>query len=81
MKVTFKHHSVFGELELSDTLADFFVWLSINRQDDRAASLLTLLAEHDRENDTEEKQNIRRTLDEVLANNHNEKPTDTAEAV
>ena len=68
MKLTFKHPSVAGDMEVSDKLADFFVWLSLNHQDERAVSLLSLLSEHDRETDAEEQANIRRTLDEILAN-------------
>ena len=44
------------------------MWLSLNHQDERAVSLLSLLSEHDRETNVQEKQNIRRTLDEILAN-------------
>ena len=68
MKITFQHPTVSGGINVSDRLADFFVWLSRNREDERAISLLSLLAEHDRENNEDERKNIRRTLDEILAN-------------
>ena len=68
MKLGFRNPSVAGDFTASDKLAGFLVWLAANRTDERAISLLTLLAEHDRETDAEERQNIRRTLNEILTN-------------
>ncbi len=70
MKLTFKYKSIIGELEVSDDLVDFFVWITQHREDKRMESLLTLIAEHENETDSEEKKNIRRTLDEILENSH-----------
>lgn len=68
MKVSFKNQIVAGDLDTSDKLAGFFLWLAQNRTDERAISLLVLIAEHDMEKDAEEQLNIRRTLDEILTN-------------
>ena len=57
-----------GTVEIEGQFDDFFLWVAANRTDERLKSLLILLAEHDRETDEEERTNIRRTLDEILAN-------------
>ena len=57
-----------GAVEIEGQFDDFFLWVAANRTDERLKSLLILLAEHDRETDEEERTNIRRTLDEILAN-------------
>ena len=59
-----------GTVEIDGQFDDFFLWVAENRTDERLKSLLILLAEHDRETDEEERTNIRRTLDEILTNNH-----------
>jgi len=68
MKLSFKNPSVSGDFDISDELADFFLWWAQHRQDKRVESLLILLAEYDRETDKDEKRNIRRTVDELLEN-------------
>jgi hypothetical protein len=78
MKVTFQNPTVTGCIDVSDELAPFFLWLSQGRDNERVKALIILLAEHDREPDAEEKQNIRRTLDEILENTRNV-PTGTQE--
>lgn len=57
-----------GAVEIEGQFDDFFLWVAANRTDERLKSLLILLAEHDRDTDEEERTNIRRTLDEILAN-------------
>ena len=57
-----------GTVEIEGQFDDFFLWVAANRTDEWLKSLLILLAEYDRETDEEERTNIRRTLDEILAN-------------
>lgn len=68
MEITFKSNSTAGALAVPDELVGFFLWLAEHRQDERAKSLLILLAEHDLEADIDEQKNIRRTIDEILGN-------------
>lgn len=68
MKLTFHSPSVSGDFSVPDELAGFFLWLAEHRDDPRAASLLVLVAEYDRETNAEEKQNIQRTINELLEN-------------
>lgn len=68
MKITIASE-IKGAVEIEGQFDDFFLWVAANRTDERLKSLLILLAEHDRETDEEERTNIRRTLDEILANN------------
>lgn len=67
MKITIASE-IKGAVEIEGQFDDFFLWVAANRTDERLKSLLILLAEHDRETDEEERTNIRRTLDEILAN-------------
>ena len=68
MKIAFKNSSVAGDFDVSDELAPFLLWLAQNRVNPNATAILVLVAEHDSETDEDEKANIRRTLDEILAN-------------
>jgi hypothetical protein len=49
-------------------LHNFIDWVQKNSNNERRKSLMILLAEHEKEKDEEEKQNIRRTLMEILEN-------------
>ena len=49
-------------------LAEFIDWVQKNRNSQREQSLMILLAEHEKETDEDEKENIRRTLIEILEN-------------
>jgi len=66
MKVTFRNALVIGEIELSDELESFFLWLAAHRGDESARSLLVLLAEHDAERAAGERAKIRQTICEIL---------------
>ena len=68
MKFTFHSPSVSGDFSVPDELAGFLLWLAEHRDDPRATSLLVLVAEYDRETNAEEKQNIQRTINELLEN-------------
>ena len=52
----------------TDRLEPFFIWLDKNLSDARAESLLTLLAAHEAEDSVAERENIRRTIAEILQN-------------
>jgi hypothetical protein len=67
MIATFRTSSANGSIVVSDDLLPFFLWLAKNRSDERAASLLTLIAAHDSA-DADEQANIRRTIAEILEN-------------
>ena len=66
MTITFRSPSCNGSTILPENLISFFLWLSENHASPRAASILTLISEHDRESDEAEKSNIRRTIAELL---------------
>lgn len=66
MTIQFTAPWITGKMEVPDSLAEFGLWLVKNRQSKRAESICVLIAEHDRENDLVERENIRRTITEIL---------------
>lgn len=67
MTATFRTSFANGSIVVPDDLLPFFLYLAEHREDDRAVSLLTLLAEHDKA-DADEQANIRRAVVEILEN-------------
>jgi hypothetical protein len=60
--------AVVGDIEVKDSCIDFFIWLAKFRNEGRTESILTLIAEYDRENNKEERENILKTLVEIVEN-------------
>ena len=62
MTATFKSQFADDSIIVPDALLPFFRWLAIRRDDDRAISMLMLLASHDIEASADKRAEIRRSL-------------------
>ena len=62
MTATFKSQFADDSITVPDALLPFFRWLAIRRDDDRAISMLMLLASHDIEASADKRAEIRRSL-------------------
>ena len=62
MTATFKSQFADDSIIVPDALLSFFRWLAIRRDDDRAISMLMLLASHDIEASADKRAEIRRSL-------------------
>ena len=62
MTATFKSQFADDSITVPDALLPFFRWLAIRRDDDRAISMLMLLASHDIEPHADKRSEIRRSL-------------------
>ena len=62
MTATFKSQFADDSITVPDALLPFFRWLAIRRDDDRAISMLMLLASHDIEPHEDKRSEIRRSL-------------------
>jgi hypothetical protein len=62
MTATFKLQFADDSIIVPDALLPFFRWLAIRRDDDRAISMLMILASHDIEASADKRAEIRRSL-------------------
>ena len=62
MTATFKSQFASDSITVPDALLPFFRWLAIRRDDDRAISMLMLLASHDIEPHEDKRSEIRNSL-------------------
>ena len=62
MTATFKSQFADDSITVPDALLPFFRWLAIRRDDDRAISMLMLLASHDIEPHEDKRSEIRNSL-------------------
>ena len=62
MTATFKSQFADDSITVPDALLPFFRWLAIRRDDDRAISMLMLLASHDIEPHADKRSEIRNSL-------------------
>ena len=62
MTATFKSQFADDSIIVPDALLPFFRWLAIRRDDDRAISMLMILASHDIEASADKRAEIRRSL-------------------
>ena len=62
MTATFKSQFADDSIIVPDALLPFCRWLAIRRDDDRAISMLMLLASHDIEASADKRAEIRRSL-------------------
>ena len=62
MNATFASQFASDSITVPDALLPFFRWLAIRRDDDRAISMLMLLASHDIESHEDKRSEIRRSL-------------------
>lgn len=66
MTATFKSQFADDSITVPDALLPFFRWLAIRRDDDRAISMLMLLASHDIEPHEDKRSEIRRSLSQIM---------------
>ena len=66
MTATFKSQFADDPITVPDALLPFFRWLAIRRDDDRAISMLMLLASHDIEPHEDKRSEIRRSLSQIM---------------
>ena len=66
MTATFKSQFDDDSIIVPDALLPFFRWLAIRRDDDRAISMLMLLASHDIESHEDKRSEIRRSLSQIM---------------
>ena len=66
MTATFKSQFADDSITVPDALLPFFRWLAIRRDDDRAISMLMLLASHDIESHEDKRSEIRRSLSQIM---------------
>lgn len=66
MTATFKSQFADDSIIVPDALLPFFRWLAIRRDDDRAISMLMLLASHDIEPHEDKRSEIRRSLSQIM---------------
>ena len=62
MTATFKSQFADDSITVPDALLPFFRWLAIRRDDDRAISMLMLMASHDIEPHEDKRSEIRNSL-------------------
>lgn len=66
MTATFKSQFADDSITVPDALLPFFRWLAIRRDDDRAISMLMLMASHDIEPHEDKRSEIRRSLSQIM---------------
>ena len=66
MNATFASQFASDSITVPDALLPFFRWLAIRRDDDRAISMLMLLASHDIEPHEDKRAEIRSSLAQIM---------------